>query len=179
MPRTSLVFTFISDDRPGLVESISDTVARHQGNWLDSRMSQLAGKFAGIIRVGVDEEFANDLTRALQALRDEGMSIIVEQSGETFEPADSLTLFLNMIGLDRPGIVHEVSQALAKENINVVEMSTDITSAAMTGEPLFNADAEIHVPSEIDVAKLSEMLDQIADKLSLEIDLVDQPPAKP
>ncbi len=83
--RTSLVFTFISDDRPGLIESISDTVARHAGNWLDSRMSQLAGKFAGIIRVGVDEESANDLTRALQSLRDEGMSIIVEQSGETFE----------------------------------------------------------------------------------------------
>lgn len=142
-------------------------------------MSQLAGKFAGIIRVGVDEEFANDLTRALEALRDQGMSIIVEQSRETLEPADAHTLFLNMIGLDRPGIVHEVSQALAKENINVVEMSTNITSAAMTGEPLFNADAEIHVPTEIDVNVLGDMLDQIADKLSLQIDLVDLPPGKP
>lgn len=176
--RTSLVFTFISDDRPGVVESISDTVASHQGNWLDSRMSQLAGKFAGIIRVGVDEEFANDLTQALEALRDQGMSIIVERSRETLEPSDARTLFLNIIGLDRPGIVHEIAQALAKENINVVEMSTYITNAAMTGEPLFNADAEIHVPTETDVNELSDMLDQIADKLGLEIDLVDRPPAK-
>jgi glycine cleavage system regulatory protein len=34
-----LVFTFVGADKPGLVEKLSQTVAMHGGNWLESRMS--------------------------------------------------------------------------------------------------------------------------------------------
>ncbi|MGB4246421.1 MAG: ACT domain-containing protein, partial [Pseudohongiellaceae bacterium] len=47
---TYLVLTIIGDDKPGLVELLSETIARHSGNWLESNMSHLAGKFAGILR---------------------------------------------------------------------------------------------------------------------------------
>ena len=43
----SLVLTLIGPDRPGLVERVSDVVASHGGNWLESRMAHLAGQFAG------------------------------------------------------------------------------------------------------------------------------------
>ena len=44
---TDLVLTLIGPDRPGLVEAVAEVVARHGGNWLESRMAHLAGKFAG------------------------------------------------------------------------------------------------------------------------------------
>ena len=50
---TYLVLTVIGDDRPGLVEALAETIAAHEGNWLESRMSHLAGKFAGLLRVSV------------------------------------------------------------------------------------------------------------------------------
>ena len=47
----SLVLTVIGPDRPGLVEALSQSIASHDGNWLESRMAKLSGQFAGIVRV--------------------------------------------------------------------------------------------------------------------------------
>jgi hypothetical protein len=41
----SLILTVIGDDRPGLVGELSAVISAHQGNWLESSMAQLAGKF--------------------------------------------------------------------------------------------------------------------------------------
>ena len=46
---TSLVFTVIGPDRPGLVGHLAATVADHDGSWLESRMAVLAGQFAGAV----------------------------------------------------------------------------------------------------------------------------------
>ena len=44
---TDLVLTLLGSDRPGLVELVAGVIAAHGGNWLESRMSHLCGKFAG------------------------------------------------------------------------------------------------------------------------------------
>lgn len=59
---TYLILTVIADDRPGLVDSLAATIGEHAGNWLESNMSQLAGKFAGILRIGVAAD-AGRITR--------------------------------------------------------------------------------------------------------------------
>ena len=59
--RRSLVLTLLGPDRPGLVEAMAALIARHGGNWLESRMASLAGEFAGILRVEVDEDSAAEL----------------------------------------------------------------------------------------------------------------------
>jgi glycine cleavage system regulatory protein len=170
--RTSLVISFIGEDRPGLIEQISAAVSRHEGNWLESRMSQLAGKFAGIVRVGVASEYIESMTNALQALDSEGLSVLVEASEVSPEAYDQEVLQLNMIGLDRPGIVREVSQALAKYGINVLEMTTDITNAPMTGELMFNADASIEIPADVDIKDLHDQLEIITNDLAVDMELI-------
>jgi glycine cleavage system regulatory protein len=170
--RTSLVISFIGEDRPGLIEQISAAVSMHEGNWLESRMSQLAGKFAGIVRVGVASEYIEGMTIALQALDSEGLSVLVEASEVSPDSDDQKVLQLNMIGLDRPGIVREVSQALAKYGINVLEMTTDITNAPMTGELMFNADASIEVPEDVDIKDLHDQLETITNDLAVDMELI-------
>ena len=170
--RTSVVVTFIGEDRPGLIEVISEVVAGHEGNWLESRMSQLAGKFAGIIQVGVDDQQVVDLTNGLKGLESEDFSVLIEESEAETDGRATKILQLNILGLDRPGIVHEVSQALAREAVNVAEMSTTITTAAMTGELLFNAEASIEVPESVDLYHLEEQLETIGNELAVDIDLI-------
>ena len=65
----SLVVTVIGKDRPGLVESVSAVVEAHGGNWVESRMSRLAGEFAGILRVSVPAAGVEALSKSLEALR--------------------------------------------------------------------------------------------------------------
>jgi len=170
--RTSLVISFIGEDRPGLIEQISAAVSSHEGNWLESRMSQLAGKFAGIVRVGVAAEHIAGMTEALHALDSQGLSVLVEASEISTDSGDREVLQLNMIGLDRPGIVRDVSQALAKYGINVLEMTTYITNAPMTGELMFNADASIEIPENVDIKDLHDQLEIITNDLAVEMELI-------
>lgn len=167
---TSVVFTFIGADKPGLIEKISNTVSSNGGNWLESRMSQLAGQFAGITRVSISSDKAAALTTALEALSTHGLTIVVQTSAEVSN-SPSQQQQLTMIGNDRPGIVREVSAALAARGINICEMISGITSAPMTAEPLFEASATIEAPSDLDLDELIETLDHIGNELTIEINL--------
>lgn len=168
---TSLVFTFVGADQPGLVEKLSRTVATHGGNWLESRMSELAGQFAGIVQVEVPPQQAQALRAGLLALSEHKLTVVV---ADTQKPADQVSvrhLRLTIVGNDRPGIVREVSRALATRQISVSEMDTSITSAPMSGDPLFEAVARIQVPLTLDLDELNTQLDAIADALTVHIDL--------
>src|SRR5262245_32581902 len=72
---TSLVLTVLGEDRPGLVESLASIIAAHDGNWLESRMAQLAGQFAGILRASVPDANATALMHALQGLSGHGLQV--------------------------------------------------------------------------------------------------------
>ena len=63
-----LVLTVLGDDRPGLVGELASVISAHHGNWLQSSMAQLAGKFAGIVEVSVSGDHLDGLTQALSKL---------------------------------------------------------------------------------------------------------------
>lgn len=168
---TPLVFTFVGADKPGLVEKLSQTVAAHGGNWLESRMSELAGQFAGIVQVEVGSANTAALRAALLALSEHNLSVVVAESTQPASPVHARHLRLSIVGNDRPGIVREVSHALASRGISVSEMDTSMTSAPMSGDPLFEAVARIQVPLSLDLDELNAQLDTIADALTVHIDL--------
>jgi glycine cleavage system regulatory protein len=170
---TDLVVTLIGADRPGLVEAVAQAVADHGGNWLESRMVHLAGKFAGILRVEVPPARSQPLSRALEALVSSGLRVVAEASERAAadEPGGERLMHLEMVGLDRPGLVREISQLLVQHGINVEELVTDRSSAPMSGEMLFRADARVKVPTRIEPTKLRAAIDQLAAALTVEIRL--------
>ncbi len=171
---TSLVLTVIGPDRPGLVESLSQAIASHQGSWLESRMARLAGHFVGILRVSIPEEQVDAFTRTLQSLEPESLQVRVARSEPEPSASDTRELRLEILGSDRPGIVHEISQALADRGINVDELRTEIMSAPMSGELLFLANAELRVPAGLNLELLRKDLEALAHELMVDIDL-DEP----
>ncbi|MDG2308189.1 MAG: ACT domain-containing protein [Candidatus Binatia bacterium] len=168
--KTSLVLTCIGPDRPGLVGSLSQVVADHDGNWVESRMARLAGKFAGLLRVEIPAERADELTHALGALGADGFRITVEPTEVEDDRATRL-LRLSIVGRDRAGIVRDISGVLAAHCVNVEELETSCTSAPESGEPLFQAKASLHVPSTVSTAALRDGLEEIANDLMVDVDL--------
>ena len=87
----TLVMTIIGDDRPGLVDSLSSRIADGGGNWLESRMSHLAGQFAGILRIQIDDEGAPALVAEMEKLAQNlfiSMSTMAQYAALAgFEPA--------------------------------------------------------------------------------------------
>jgi len=93
----SLVVTVIGKDRPGLVESVSAAIEAQGGSWVESRMSRLAGQFAGILRASVPEAGVEALSDALEALRSDGLRVVVERGVEDTVEVGSVIL-LDLIG---------------------------------------------------------------------------------
>jgi glycine cleavage system regulatory protein len=165
-----VVLTLIGPDRPGLVEAVAEIIAGHGGNWLESRMAHLAGKFAGILRAELPADRVAAATKALAALETRGLKVVVEAGASRAAPGERL-MTLELVGLDRPGLVKEISQLLAQHSINVEELTTDRTSAPMSGEMLFRARARVHVPGAADIVTLRRGLERLASDLMVEIKL--------
>ena len=171
MPNTSLVLTILGADRPGLVESIAKLVAQHDGNWLESRMAHLAGQFAGILRVEVDAAQAESLTQSLAGLANVGLETLIHPDPTIAAASDRQLVKLDLVGQDRPGIVRQISSVLAALGVNVEELSTECRAAAETGQPLFQAHAQLRLPPEMSEADLRTALENVAADLMVDVKL--------
>ncbi|MEN0106858.1 MAG: glycine cleavage system protein R [Pseudomonas sp.] len=163
-----LVLTVIAEDQPGLVEKIASCISSHGGNWLESRMSRMAGQFAGILKVSVPAEAHAELVASLQALGDQGIRVLLAESG--IDPACTWKpIQLDLVGNDRPGIVRDITRVLSELGVNVESLITDVAPAPMSGEPLFHAEALLAVPLTLALDTLQARLETLADDLMVEL----------
>lgn len=168
---SDLVITLLGPDRPGLVQALAAPIAAHGGNWLESRMAHLAGKFAGVLRIEVPEARVASLTAALAALEGEGLRLVVETGPGAPAVPERLLMAVDLVGTDRPGIVRDLSRALAEGGVNIEELTTDRVFAPMSGELLFRARARVRVPAGADRGALRARLEQVAGDLMVELEL--------
>ena len=168
---SDLILTIISDDKPGVIEAVANTVSDHDGNWLESRLTQLSGKFAGVVRIQVDDDKKQALGTALRELRSQGINIILEGSTDKPESSPGIEAGFHAVGPDRPGIVRELTHTFAEYKINVNELNTQYSSMPYSGEPLFEAEGKLLVPDGVQVHDIQEKLEEIANVLAIDISL--------
>jgi glycine cleavage system regulatory protein len=168
----TFILTVVGDDRPGLVSALSAPISAHGASWEHSQLSRLAGKFAGIVLVTVADKRFDALAADLEALSAEGLQITLERTDEPVE-RESQRLHLELLGDDHPGIVAEISAALATQRVSIEELITNVREAPMAGGMLFEAQAVLNVPSTTSTDSLRSMLEGLAHELMVEIRLSD------
>ncbi len=170
---TSLVMTFIGRDRPGLVKAIANRVAAGGGAWMESRLARLAGEFGGIVRGEAPQDRIAALTAALGALETEGLRVTIQSSAAAPEDRRALVT-LELIGLDRPGIVREVTETISSLGVNIEEFESDLIAAAFTGHPMFRARARLRTPESLAHDELRRRLEKLAGEMMADISLTDE-----
>ena len=168
--KQSIVMTVLGNDSPGLIKSLSELIVEHQGEWIESNMAHLVGKFAGILRINLP---ANKIDEFCEALSKStlGLQVSFERVSLRESPAKTNTYKLELIGQDQVGIVNKLSSAFAHIQVNVEQLNTEVLDASMSGEHLFKANVLLSVPVKISEDELQEKLDQIADQLVLDIEI--------
>ena len=168
----TLVLTAIGDDQSGLVDALSEVVADHGGNWDTSHMARLGGKFAGIVMVTLPDRQVDALIGGLKPLEAEGLlDITVGEASATDEAEPATSLSLRLVGLDHPGIIHDIWHALAVRNVSIDELRTETSSAPMGGGTLFEADMLIRVPTGVATADLVDALEELANNLMVDLEV--------
>jgi glycine cleavage system regulatory protein len=171
--RTSLIVTVIGNDRPGIVERLSEGVLAAGANWEESRMARLAGKFAGILRISVAPGSADALASRLRSMDSDGLTVVVESGGEA-PAAMSRSIRLELVGSDHPGIIRDISRVLAQNQVNIEELETSVEGAPMSGEQLFRARAHLRLPSTVTTEWLRARLEALAGELMVDV-AIDEP----
>lgn len=165
-----LIVTVFAPDKPGQVEQIAACVADHGGNWLESRMTHMAGQFAGILKIGVPAESHDGLRSALQALSADGIRVQFAEGGVETSAAWK-PINMELVGADRPGIVRDVTRLLTEQGVNVERLVTNVEPAPMSSEPLFRAHALLGLPLTLSLDVLQRCLETLADDLMVELTL--------
>ena len=167
---STLVLTLVGDDRPGIVGRLAALVDQHGGNWLESRMARLAGKFAGIAMFTLHADEVGTLRAACDGLRADGLTIHIEETGAHGQP-EGTAWHLELVGTDRPGIVRQVTEALAAAGVNVEELHTELAEAPMAGGTLFQVYARLLLPPQVEPDQLRARLEAVGADLMVDLDL--------
>ena len=169
MLKTSLVLTVIGADKPGLVETLSRTVAAHQANWEESRMARLAGQFAGILHLTVPHANHEALVRALEDLEREGLQVVATAADGPSAPDATWLVNVEVVSDDRAGVIRDISRALSELGVNVEELSSEVSSAPMAGGNLFRMHATLRAPGGVTVDRVRSVLEGLADDLMVDV----------
>jgi glycine cleavage system regulatory protein len=161
-----LLISVSGKDRPGLVKQIANVIKQSGGNWLESRLSHLGGRFAGLILAEFDATQLENARQALIELSHDDLTISVEPTcsstvGDVFE--------LQLVGNDKPGIVYEITQGLDSLGANVEYFRSEVNAAPMSGGQLFSATLKVSLPEGVTIDDVKRRLEQLANDLMVDI----------
>ena len=170
---TSLIVTAIGTDRPGIVSLLSERAQGFGANWAGSRMANLAGQFAGMVHFEVPAANAEPLAQALRALETSGLRVVIAKSETPPAPEGRRMVKLELTGLDRPGIVRDLSRSLAEQGVSIDDLHTEIVSDGASAEHLFKVKALLVVPESLPNDSLRAALGTLANQMMVDIALGD------
>ncbi len=164
---TQVILTVVGSDRPGLTQRLADAVLAAGGNWLESSLATLGGKYVGAVLVELDEGSVAALEAGVRTIDGEGLTVTLVAAAPEAVP-EGAALRLELVGQDRLGIVREVSAALAALNVNIDDLSTRIDSEAWSGAPLFHANALLRLPDGVGEEAVRAALEAVSGDLMVD-----------
>lgn len=162
-----LVLTVVGDDRAGLVNALAQKVSEAGANWEQSELAELAGAFAGIVLVRVDDARVDEFVASLQSL--EGMLKVAVHAGTKAATPAPRTLHITVLGNDRPGIVRDVTATIAAHALSIDAFRSRTLDAPMAGGILFEATVEVSIPEGADAAVIRRALEALAGEIQVDL----------
>lgn len=135
-------------------------------------MTQLAGKFAGVVLVTVPNSEVDGFLADLAPLEEQGLFDISVEAAAASEPAPAPLVMVELMGNDHPGIVHELSLLLAGHKVSIDDLQTWTSAAPMGGGRLFHAIAHLRLPPNLSNPRLVGELESLAADLMVDITIV-------
>jgi glycine cleavage system transcriptional repressor len=164
------VLTAIGEDRPGLVEEVSEFVFARGGSIEDSRMANLGGQFAIAMSVAGSAEALGRISGDLDAFAGQtGIDARLTPGGRGHASAAARRPYrLTGKALDQAGLVHQVANVLRSLGVNIESMETTLEAAPETGAPVFAMELLLSAPAEVPADRLEGELGRVCEALNID-----------
>jgi glycine cleavage system transcriptional repressor len=163
------IITAIGEDRPGLVEEVSEFVFQRGGSIQESRMANMLGQFAIAMLVCGTKESIDRITGDIDILTSETAIDVRVTPVVPPEPEEQTTTYL-LVGraLDQPGLVHQIADVLRRFEVNIEALETTLEPAPVTGAPIFAMDLVVTVPVDASLPQLIDELGGVCEALNID-----------
>lgn len=167
-----MVITALGDDRPGLVNNLSNKLTELKLNIEDSRMSMLGGEFAIILLVSGSTASVEKFSQSVEELETTlQMKLLVKKTVKKKSQENFIPYHIEVVSIDQPGIVQEIASFFSERDINIIDMKTTSYRAAHTGAPMFALKITVGVPDQITMSEFRETFIKICDEKNLDVKL--------
>lgn len=164
-----LVISALGEDRPGIVNDLSERVNDSGCNIVDSRMTVLGGEFAILMMVEGNWNQIAKLEHQLPGIGERlGLTVIARRTTQREARINLLPYRVDVVSIDHPGIIYKLANFFSSRNINIQDLYTDSYRAAHTGSPMFSASLTVGIPSDVHIARLREEFLDYCDQLNLD-----------
>lgn len=170
--KDNLILTAVGPDRIGLVERISEFVFKRGCNIEDSKMAVFCGEFALILLISGDAESLERIAREHPEIQTQtGLNVWVRTPSPKKAAEPALLYRLRASCMDHPGVVYRLSGIFTRSGINIESMETKTYAAPISGTPLFRLEAQISVPTRVNVHTLRSELQEFAAQENIDVEL--------
>jgi len=166
--RTKLIISANGPDRKGIVSEISSIINNYNCNIEISKMVRLENEFAMLFLIDLEDNIIEKVGEDLKEIKNLTIQLIKTDNNNAIYK-HKFHLYIN--GADNEGIIYKFSNYLSKRDMNIEEINTHIRNAPISATPLFMMDVIIGSKKEIHQTKLILELNQISEKLGVEISL--------
>lgn len=168
------ILFLVGKDRPGIVDHISTFLFERGANIEESRMATMGGRFSIMTLFSCASEQVETIKGDLDNLGKLGFEVSLHEAEDpgAIPKQAVLPLRIEVTSMDHPGIVQSVVSVLHKHNVNIQSLDTHVTSAPLSGAPLFNLTLEAAVPAGEPIARLKEELLQLSAKMNLDLNFI-------
>jgi glycine cleavage system transcriptional repressor len=164
-----LVISAIGEDKPGIINGLSQAATECHCNILDTRMTVLGGEFALIMMISGQSAAIAQAEQLFPSVAEQfGLTTILKRTHPRQITDACRPYSINVVSLDHPGIVREIASFFSERAINIEEMETGTYAAAHTGTPMFSLEMSVKVPANLAIAGLKEAFVCFCDERNLD-----------
>jgi glycine cleavage system regulatory protein len=106
---------------------------------------------------------------ALAKLAPSGLRVSIDRGVAGAPEKPTRLVGLRVIGRERPGIVRDVAQALARLDVNIEEFASGLEGEPFTGLEMFHATARLNVPEGLALEDLRGALEKLAAEIVVDL----------
>ncbi len=156
-------------DRSGIVYEVARLADDSGCQIKDSRMAVLGGEFCAQMLIAGNWSAIARLESSVPRLaRELGMEHVIRRTEPRSDTDRLIPYGVEVLSLERPGVVREVAEFFSRRSINVEDMYTSCYPAPHTNAPMYSLHMTVGVPADTAIATLRNEFLEMCDELNLD-----------
>jgi glycine cleavage system transcriptional repressor len=148
------------EDRPGILDELSQFILETGGNISASQSVNLHGNFALLLSLRADDAVITHIREGLPNLKTQGIHVEIHEARKV--ESKTFPFLFTASGNDRAGVLHRVSHLLQALSVNIDSLQTH-----EVGEGAFELRLLLAVPRDTPISMLREYLIFLCSELNI------------